>query len=251
MATYLTEAYLISVSIVSHGHGQMVDRLVDSLLAKCPEVREILVTRNVADPHSRIDQPGVLLIENPQPKGFGANHNNAFKLTHTPFFCVINPDITIESNPFPRLLLSLRRTHAAVTAPIVLNPKGEIEDNLRLFPTLATLFAKAIRGEKGGYPHPPGQTTLHPDWVAGMFMLFRRKAFQCVGGFDERYYLYYEDVDICTRLWRAGQRVAATTEARVIHDARRASHHDLRHLCWHLGSAARYLFQSSARRQTP
>ena len=226
----------------------MVDRLVDSLREKCPEVREILVTRNIADPHSQIDQPGVRIIENRRPRGFGANHNNAFKLTHAPFFCVLNPDITIESNPFPGLLLSLRRTHAAVTAPIVLTPNGEIEDNLRRFPTLTTLLAKAIRGKKGGYPQRPDQTTLHPDWVAGMFMLFRRKAFQCVGGFDERYYLYYEDVDICARLWRAGVRVTATTEARVIHDARRASHHDLRHLCWHLGSAARYLLKRNAPR---
>ena len=239
----------ITVSIVSHGHGRMVSRLVESLQARCPEVREVIITRNIAESTPPPDHPGLRLIDNPHPKGFGANHNNAFKQSKAPFFCVLNPDITLTENPFPPLLSTLRRTRAALTAPIAVSPNGEIEDNLRRFPTFGSLLSKFMAGEKGRYPYRAGQAIIHPDWVAGMFMLFRREAFQAVGGFDERYFLYYEDVDICARLWRAGLRVTATAEARVIHDAQRASHRDLQHLRWHLGSAARYLLKGSAPRK--
>ena len=242
---------LITVSIVSHGHGPMVSRLVDALHAQCPEVCEIIITQNIAEPPLHLDRPGVRLIENRQPKGFGANHNNAFKHSNAPFFCVLNPDITLEANPFPPLLSALKRTRAALAAPIVLTPNGELEDNLRRFPTVGSLLCKLMTGEKGRYPHRAGQSTIHPDWVAGMFMLFRRKAFQAIGGFDERYFLYYEDVDICARLWHAGLRVTATSDARVIHDAQRASHRHLRHLRWHLGSAARYLLKRNVPPRSP
>ncbi len=239
----------ITVSIVSHGHGRMVSSLIESLQARCPEVCEVIITQNVADSAQLPELPGLRLIDNRRPKGFGANHNNAFKQSRTPFFCVMNPDITLTENPFPPLLTTLRRTRAALTAPIAVSPSGEIEDNLRRFPTFGSLLSKLMAGEKGRYPFRAGQRIIHPDWVAGMFMLFRRQAFQAVGGFDERYFLYYEDVDICARLWRAGLHVTATSEARVIHDARRASHSNLQHLRWHLGSAARYLLKRNALRQ--
>jgi N-acetylglucosaminyl-diphospho-decaprenol L-rhamnosyltransferase len=55
------------------------------------------------------------------------------------------------------------------------------------------------------------------DWVAGTCMLLRRSAFEAVGGFDERYFMYVEDVDLCWRLWRAGGRVAYEPAGRVVH----------------------------------
>jgi hypothetical protein len=80
-----------------------------------------------------------------------------------------------------------------------------------------------------------------------MFMLFQSKTFREIGGFDERYFLYYEDADICTRLWRQGRPVMIVPEAEVIHDAQRRSHRNLRYLKWHLGSMARYLWRYAGR----
>jgi hypothetical protein len=74
-----------------------------------------------------------------------------------------------------------------------------------------------------------------------MFMLFRSDAYREVGGFDERFFLYYEDVDICRRLLARGYRCVFQPEASVIHDARRASRRDLRLMSIHAASAARYL----------
>jgi GT2 family glycosyltransferase len=79
-----------------------------------------------------------------------------------------------------------------------------------------------------------------------MFMLFRREVFERAGGFDERYFLYYEDVDLCRRLAALGYRVELVPAARVVYDARRRSRgRDFRHALWHLASMLRYF--SSAR----
>jgi GT2 family glycosyltransferase len=83
-----------------------------------------------------------------------------------------------------------------------------------------------------------------PHWVAGMFMLLRSETYTAIGGFDERYYLYYEDVDLCRRLRARGLEVVLVPEAHVVHLARRASWHDLQHFLWHARSALRYLVGS-------
>ena len=74
-----------------------------------------------------------------------------------------------------------------------------------------------------------------------MFMLFRSEAFAAVGGFDERYFLYYEDADICRRLQGAGRPVVYVPAAEVVHDARRASRRDPRLALHHAASAWRFM----------
>jgi GT2 family glycosyltransferase len=80
-----------------------------------------------------------------------------------------------------------------------------------------------------------------PDWIAGMFMLFRSELFREVGGFDERYFLYYEDVDLCFRLRQHGYEVILVPDARAVHFAQRQSHRNLRYLLWHVRSLVRFL----------
>ena len=77
---------------------------------------------------------------------------------------------------------------------------------------------------------------LYPDWVGGMFMLFSREMFSAIRGFDERYFLYYEDVDLCARLTLRGYKVCLTPKSKVIHQAQRTSHRNLRYLRWHLSA---------------
>jgi GT2 family glycosyltransferase len=74
-----------------------------------------------------------------------------------------------------------------------------------------------------------------------MFMLFPSEAFRAAGGFDPRFFLYYEDVDLCARLRTLGYACVYQPETAVIHDARRASRRDLRLMGIHAVSALRYL----------
>ena len=85
---------------------------------------------------------------------------------------------------------------------------------------------------------------IEVDWIAGMFMAFHEDAFRAVRGFDERFFLYYEDVDICRRLRRAGYVVVYDPRSSVIHDARRASRRNVRLMAIHAASALRYLLRS-------
>jgi N-acetylglucosaminyl-diphospho-decaprenol L-rhamnosyltransferase len=205
---------------------------------------EIILTRNVPEglPFTAQDFPyPVTVVENASPKGFGANHNAAFQLAAGEWFIVLNPDIRMPKNPFPILLEEIERRRGAVIAPAVLSPTGKIEDSIRRFPTPISLAGKMLGGGGGRYSFEVGDETFAADWVGGMFMLFRAEDYRRVGGFDEGFFLYYEDVDICTRLWKAGCRVLACPKAQVIHDARRASRRNLRYMRWHAGSMARYL----------
>ena len=74
-------------------------------------------------------------------------------------------------------------------------------------------------------------------------MLFRSEDFARLKGFDERFFLYYEDVDICIRVWQLSLRVAACPRVSVVHHARRDSRRSLRHLRWHLESMGRYFLK--------
>lgn len=110
----------------------------------------------------------------------------------------------------------------------------------RLFPTAGKLLGKLFGGSTGP-DYPTDRGPMGVDWIAGMFLLFRSEAFRSVHGFDERYFLYYEDVDLCRRLRRRGDRVVYVPDAEVVHDARRASHRDLAQMRHHVASIVRYL----------
>ena len=238
---------MIAVSIVSHGHGAMVRSLLDQVLA-CPAVGRIIVTYNVPEEIAPCLDRRVEVVSNPFPQGFGTNHNAAFRRCREPFWCVLNPDIELPQDPFPTLLEVLKAESVGLVAPLVTHPAGGLEDSIRRFPTLTTLLFKQMGRDNSRYPVKRDDREFCPEWVAGMFMLFRASTFAALNGFDEGYYLYYEDVDICWRTWRTGQMVVACPSVIVIHDARRASRVNWQHRRWHLASMLRFLARSFARR---
>jgi N-acetylglucosaminyl-diphospho-decaprenol L-rhamnosyltransferase len=242
---------VISISIVSHGQGNLVVKLLadlSHLINSAPF--EVILTKNIPEkfPFSIDDYPyPVRIIENTAPKGFGANHNAAFRECETQYFCVVNPDILLPEDPFSPMLSCQASMDAAVVAPAVYSSQGITEDNIRHFPSFWRMFQKAAGLSDGSYLNGGEKEPFCADWVGGMFMLFRSEDFRLVSGFDEDFFLYYEDVDICVRLWKAGKNVVACPSVHVIHDAQRASHSNLRHLGWHLSSMVRYIFKHYGR----
>lgn len=234
------------MSVVSHGQARLVNQLLEDLGHYCPTPIALVLTQNVDEPDrfatDRLRVPAEVIV-NAAPKGFGANHNAAFTRCRTPFFCVANPDIRLGADPFPALLDALADGRSGVAGPVVRAPDGGIEDSARRFPTPGILMGKVFGGRRGP-DYPTDRGTIAVDWVAGMFMLFRTDAFAAARGFDEAYFLYYEDADICRRLRSAGRSVIYVPGAEVVHDARRASRRDLRLALHHAASAWRFLRRS-------
>jgi len=234
--------HMITISLVSHGHGEMIVKLIKSLL-RINEVENIIVTLNIPEEINLPKSPKITIINNISPFGFGRNHNNAFKLSKSNFFCVLNPDITILDNPFPLLIEELTTHNASLIAPVIVGPKGLPEDSVRYFPSISSLLKRFIFSTKDNIILTGLSTPYSPDWIAGMFMLFKKDCYQKVNGFDENFFLYCEDVDLCVRLWSENLKIIVTNKVSVIHDAQRASRTNFTHFCWHLHSLIRYFFK--------
>ncbi|MVQ29792.1 glycosyltransferase [Ramlibacter sp. MAH-25] len=206
--------------------------LLEQLDRWCPGVvNRIVLTVNLPEPGISTEGIGlpVVRIDNSQPLGFGANHNQAFRHCRTPWFLVLNPDIRLDVDAVSALL-ALAADDTGLLAPRVHEPGKAEAEPYRTLPTPAELLRRRLPGHR-----PPAA----PDWVAGMFMLLRRDAFEAVQGFDERYYMYCEDVDLCARLRLAGWQVRSIPSVVVRHEAQRASQSSLRPLVWHVASLAR------------
>jgi GT2 family glycosyltransferase len=245
---------LVSLSVVSHGHGAILEQLLQSIARHCRGDLELIITVNV--PETLPDLGGfpipLRLIANAAPRGFGANHNAAFRLAQGEYFCALNPDIRLTGDPFPELIARLQASpRPGVIAPRVVAPAGELEDSARPFPTPFSILAKALGNnpDRDWLRSRIGEESLAVDWVAGMFMLFPRAVFAELGGFDEAYFLYYEDVDLCSRLQAMGRDVRVCGAVSVIHDARRESHRNFRYLRWHLTSMLRFFVSHRLRQR--
>lgn len=140
--------------------------------------------------------PHARLVERPRNAGFGAANNEAMMQVCTPFALLLNPDSSIEPADLATLVDTLDgHPGAAAVAPQSWYHNGEPQRSFR------QAFYK-IRGRKGRYE--PAQATCCADWLHGSCVLLRTDLFRRIGGFDESFFLYYEDDDLCLRLQRAG-----------------------------------------------
>ena len=234
-----------TLSVVSHGHGlQLTDLLRDLSQQDGIGDHLLIVTLNLADEaFDPADHPGLRLevIRNAAPRGFGANHNAAFARSTGKWFAVLNPDLRLPDRSTLQRLFAGSTSSAALRAPLVFNSAGQREDSVRANLTPWSLLGRALGA--GRTPREPGAAIWlgRPfHWIAGMLMVLDRAAYRQIGGFDERYFLYCEDCDLCARMYVAGFSLELDRSVRVIHDAQRDSHRSLKHLRWHLGSLARY-----------
>jgi N-acetylglucosaminyl-diphospho-decaprenol L-rhamnosyltransferase len=237
---------LVTVSVVSHRQNRLVNQLVNDIDRECTTALELVLTENVADSERPVGSESFPTehIVNDRARGFGANHNAAFKYCRTPFFCVLNPDVRLNSDPFPELIRVLSDCGAGTAGPLIRHPEGSVEDSARLFPTPAALLRKLFSGQAAGPDYAVDRGPIAVDWIAGMCMLFRSETYKELRGFDERYFLYYEDVDLCRRLKQRGFATIYSPRAEVIHDARRASRRDPRLALHHALSMARYFLSA-------
>ena len=238
----------VTVSVVIHGQALLFGQLLKDLARYAAgSVAKVILTVNIPED---LKLPGSLpfdveLVHNAAPKGFGDNHNQAFSRVSTEFFAVLNPDLRLDCDPFPVLIERLADPGVGIVAPRVLEPDGTVADSAR---ALVSPWEVLRRRLPFGRHRTPSRSGPAPDWIAGMFLVFRSPTYARLGGFDARYYLYCEDVDICARTRLLGLRIEFVTIVTVQHFAQRASRRSIQRMRMHVVSLLR-LWTSPVYRQ--
>lgn len=230
----------VTISIVSHNQRILLENLLKDLVS-FGEIKKLIITVNT--PEDKYNIPTLLkdkiqFILNEEKKGFGSNHNSAFEHCETDYFCILNPDVSIRDNPFSELISIARRMKLSLVAPIITDKEGMIEDSYREFLTPIRLFKRFIKSKR--YDPSMENGVIYPDWIAGMFLLFDSDIFTSLGGFDEKYFMYCEDMDICCRANLMGHGLGVLENCKVMHFARRDSKKKLQYLMWHISSLMKF-----------
>jgi len=186
------------------------------------------------------ERAGLEVIRRSCNDGFGAAANAGIRCTNSSLVALLNPDIRLNSDDVPaRLAQHFTDSRVGLVAPGLLLPDGLTQDSARVVPTPLDLVLRRRDRFRGAIR--PAEATAVP-WVVGAFMMFRRSAFESIGGFDERFLLYFEDMDLCVRLRSRGWKVLLDPNIVVSHRHRAASRKSL--LGWstrqHIRSAVRF-----------
>lgn len=190
-------------------------------------------------------QAGATVIACRQLGGYGSCVNLGVQHTNGPRFAVLNPDIWFSDDQVvPHLNRHLDEPAVGLVAPALVLPDGRFQDSAREVPTPLDLVLRRRLAPRRGAIDVTGDV----PWVVGACFIARRDAWDEVGGFDESYFLYFEDVDLCWRLRQAGWITRLDREVRVRHGHAAASRKSI--FGWatraHVASAARF-YQANPR----
>lgn len=240
------------ISLVSHGHGLLVLNALRCLAQSVPSDYPVKVwlTLNLWEPELEIALDAytwpfdLQKIQNVIPSGFGVNHNQAFDhaqaIGGVSWFVILNPDIFFPAyaHAFWHSLQQGWPADVGLLCPSQVDTRGYPQDFARRLMTPSGLAIRLFRRLLGYAASGVAESVITADWVNGACMVWRSEVFGALRGFDERYFMYCEDTDICLRLQLAGWRMQAA-DLRVVHDARRNTGRSMRHLAWHLRSMLR------------
>lgn len=170
---------------------------------------------------------GVNLVRNPGNTGYARACNQGARSSTGPWLIIMNSDTALSPSTVSEVIGYLEADRrAGISAPLLRNTDGTVQFSCREFPSVKEAFFHAFVGlfagenrysvayKKMSWDH---MAACEVDWVSGAFMALRREAFDEIGGFDEAYFMYVEDVDLCWRMWRAGWTVAFVPSGEVYH----------------------------------
>jgi N-acetylglucosaminyl-diphospho-decaprenol L-rhamnosyltransferase len=221
----------LAVAVVNHNAGRFLARCLASIVATGDVDAEIVIVDNGSTDGSLglavDDHPEVTVIRNADNRGFARAANQAMAATSASFVLLLNPDAEIVGGtPAALVKVARERPRAGAIGTLVRNPDGSIQPSARRVPRLGEALGHAFLGPvwrtnpwtrsytMAGWDRSSERPV---EWVSGSAMLLRRAAFEEVGGFDEGYFMFVEDVDLCTRLRRAGWEVLFSPELEVVH----------------------------------
>lgn len=210
-------------------------RALHSILAESSDFQfEIIVVDNASQDSTvemlRADFPAIRLIANSENAGFTRANNQALAIAQGRYLFLLNPDTEIVKGALPALteyMDSAENSRVGIVGPQLLNPDHSLQSSRRRFPTFATALLESTILQQW-FPRnrwldryyvrdTPDDAVQDVDWVVGAAMLVRRSLFKQIGGLDERFFMYSEELDWCYRAKQAGWRVVYFPPAQVIH----------------------------------
>lgn len=210
--------------------------------------------------------PWVKVIDAPGNIGFGAGNNIAFREAKGEYVMLVNPDLTIFSGEMEKLLaFADAHPDLGLIGPKLLNPDGSLQRSFHRFPgPLIPILRRTPLGRTSWgkriidrylMKDVDATQTQDVDGLFGAAILIRRPALDAIGFFDERFFMYFEDVDLCRRAWEKGWRVCYAPVASFVHYHQRESEvkrvwhlFTNRVLREHIKSAVRYFWKYRGKR---
>ncbi|HEY6509993.1 MAG TPA: glycosyltransferase family 2 protein [Vicinamibacterales bacterium] len=225
----------VTAIIVNYNAGAELRRALQSITDDLGERPwdAVVVDNASVDGSAEIVQafPHAMLVRNAQNVGFGCGVNKALALARAPMVLIMNPDCRLEPGAVASLAAELERhPGCAIVGPRILDPDGTEQGSARGDPDMLTgIFGRSTRlrrwlpglGVSARNVVLAGTIregeSLAVDWLSGACMLAWTDGLRSVGGFDERYFLYWEDADLCRRLRNAGSHVRYVPSAIAVH----------------------------------
>lgn len=240
--------------VVYKNPSELIRKAMASFLDTELDVRLYVVDNSPNDRAREVcGNKRVTYIFNGKNLGFGAGHNIALRraVNEAPYHVVLNPDVYFSRGVLEGLLeFATRRTEVGLLMPKVLNPNGTIQHLCKRLPKpsdlilrrfLPAVFRPLVEGRLRRYElrDQDYNRLLRVPVLSGCFMMLSRAALSEAGLFDERYFLYMEDVDLCRRI---GQRFKTVyfPEVAIYHHYGKGSYRSMRLMMHHVASAVRY-----------
>ena len=229
-------APVVAAVLVNYNSGSELERALRSIADELTGVRweGVVVDNASADESAKAVAAfaPVRLLRNSENVGFGRGVNQGVRETTAPYVLIMNPDCRLVAGAMATLRAELdRHEGCAIVGPRILDPDGSIQGSARGDPDMLTgLFGRTAMLRRH-LPFLPvarrnvvvddvirsGEPSMPVQWLSGACMLARREAFEAVKGFDDRYFLYWEDADLCRRLRARGYHVRYVPGASAIH----------------------------------
>ena len=215
---------------------------------------KLFLIENFQNPFSEklIKSPKVQIIKSERNLGFGAGHNRVldFIKYNSDYHLVLNPDVSFDSGLLEKLVSKLEKEpEVSLIAPKVLFPNGKLQNSCRRYPSLFELLIRRLplirplfisTYKKGIYSDKDLEKPFYAEYLTGCFHLYRTKDLIQLGGFDERYFLYMEDVDICRKIDQSGKKKLYYPEVSINHVLKQESSKKLSLFIRHTISMMKY-----------
>ncbi|MCI4676826.1 glycosyltransferase family 2 protein [Candidatus Mycolicibacterium alkanivorans] len=229
----MTSSRPLTVVTVTYSPGSHLDRFLSSLTVATDRPLTVVLADNGSvdgAPEEALERyPGTRLLRTGGNMGYGSAVNRAVAMVPADdeFVIVVNPDVVWSPGSIDALLEAAERwPRAGTLGPLIRDPDGSVYPSARHLPSLVRGGMHAVVGfawKRNPWTKAYRQEYLEPSerpvgWLSGSCLLVRRAAFDQVGGFDERYFMYMEDVDLGDRLGRAGWLNVYVPSAEILHD---------------------------------